>query len=53
MAVEYPYLLTLDNINPNIQKIHHPARGPLLIRAVELEKELKNVSMLKFPYFIY
>ncbi|KAF2900085.1 hypothetical protein ILUMI_06100 [Ignelater luminosus] len=42
MAAEHQHFLTLDNINPNVQKIQHPARGPLLIIAVELEKELKN-----------
>ncbi|KAF2900086.1 hypothetical protein ILUMI_06101 [Ignelater luminosus] len=44
MATEskHQHLLTLDSINPNIQNMEHPIRGPLLTRIKELEKELKN-----------
>lgn len=42
------HFLTLDNINPNIQKFDHPIRGPLMTRIKELEKELENVLKHKF-----
>lgn len=44
MATQHQYILTLDNINPNIKKMEYPVRGPLVARASELEKELKNAS---------
>lgn len=37
-------LLRLDNINPNIKAMQYAPRGPLEIRATELEKELLKVS---------
>lgn len=36
--------VTLDNINPNILKLEYAVRGPLVIRAAEIEKELEKVS---------
>ncbi|ULU10453.1 hypothetical protein L3Y34_014621 [Caenorhabditis briggsae] len=32
--------LTVSNINPNVIKMEYAVRGPIVIRAVELEKEL-------------
>ncbi|XP_055587574.1 alanine aminotransferase 2-like [Uranotaenia lowii] len=37
-------LVTLDNINPAIRSMEHVVRGPLFLRAVALEKELKQGS---------
>nr|BAN21041.1 alanine aminotransferase [Riptortus pedestris] len=34
--------LTLDNLNPNIKVMEYAVRGPLVIRAAEIEKELKE-----------
>lgn len=39
--------VTLENLNPNIIKLEYAVRGPLVIRAGEIEKELEKVS---FPY---
>ncbi|XP_026682361.1 alanine aminotransferase 2-like [Diaphorina citri] len=36
--------LTLDNMNPNIKVMEYAVRGPLVIRAGEIEKELQSVS---------
>ena len=35
--------LTLGNMNPNIKRMEYAVRGPLVIRAVEIEKELAKV----------
>ncbi|KAJ2943494.1 hypothetical protein O0L34_g16601 [Tuta absoluta] len=32
--------ITMDSINPNIVKLQYAVRGPLVVRAAELEKEL-------------
>lgn len=37
-------LITVDNMNPNIIKMEYAVRGPLVIRAAEIERELKAVS---------
>ncbi|XP_050300992.1 alanine aminotransferase 1 [Anthonomus grandis grandis] len=34
--------LTLDNMNPNIKALEYAVRGPLVIRAGEIEKELEK-----------
>ena len=54
-------VLTVDNINPNIKAMEYAVRGPLIIRAHEIEKELLDVSIqllpvilfIKMIYFIY
>lgn len=40
--------LKLDSINPNIVKMEYVVRGPLLARAHEIEKELKQVNIAMF-----
>lgn len=35
--------VTIENINPNILKLEYAVRGPLVIRATEIEKELEKV----------
>lgn len=37
-------LLTLDSINPNVIKMEYVVRGPLVIRAGEIEKEIAKVN---------
>lgn len=39
-------LITLETMNPNMIKMEYAVRGPLVIRAAEIEKELKAVSGL-------
>lgn len=36
-------VLTLDSMNPNVIKMEYAVRGPLVIRAGEIEKEIKQV----------
>lgn len=40
--------LTLDTINPNVKKMQYAVRGPLVIRANEIEKELENGAKKPF-----
>ena len=37
--------MTIDNMNPHVKNIEYAVRGPIVIRAGELEKELKAVSI--------
>lgn len=41
--------LNVDNINPNFVVMEYAVRGPLVIRAGEIEKELEKVSFALFP----
>lgn len=45
-------VLTLDNLNPNVIKLEYAVRGPLVIRAAEIDKELQKVSGLKLANWI-
>lgn len=38
--------LTLDSMNPNIVKMEYAVRGPLVIRAGEIEKEIQQVCVM-------
>ncbi|CAB3408577.1 unnamed protein product [Caenorhabditis bovis] len=44
--------LTIDNINPNVITMQYAVRGPIVIRAVELEKELAKGAQKPFPNVI-
>lgn len=44
MASQTGPTLTLDNMNPNVRVMEYAVRGPLLIRAGEIEKELEKVK---------
>ena len=46
MAQPAPHVLTVDNINPNIKAMEYAVRGPLVIRAIEIQKELAAVSQI-------
>lgn len=37
--------ITLDNMNPNIIRMQYAVRGPLVIRANEIDKELQKVYL--------
>jgi len=41
-------VLNLDNMNPNVRIMEYAVRGPLLIRATEIENELKKVCIFLF-----
>ncbi|CAI5439058.1 unnamed protein product [Caenorhabditis angaria] len=45
-------VLTTSNINPNVITMQYAVRGPIVIRAVELEKELANGAKKPFPNVI-
>lgn len=36
-------VLTIDTMNPTVKKVEYAVRGPIVQRAVELEKELSEV----------
>lgn len=38
-----PKTLTLDNMNPHIKTMEYAVRGPMLIRAAQIERELEQV----------
>jgi len=38
-------VLNIDNMNPNVRIMEYAVRGPLLIRATEIENELKKVCI--------
>ncbi|KAF8782672.1 alanine aminotransferase 1-like [Argiope bruennichi] len=44
--------VTLENMNPNIIKMEYAVRGPLVIRATEIEKELKKGAKKPFKEVI-
>lgn len=37
-------VLTLDTMNPCIQRVEYAVRGPIVLRALELEQELRQVQ---------
>ncbi|XP_068618766.1 alanine aminotransferase 1 [Battus philenor] len=44
--------VTLENMNPNIVKLEYAVRGPLVIRAGEIEKELEKGAQKPFKKVI-
>lgn len=42
MTTSVPKTLTVDNMNPHIKTMEYAVRGPILIRAAEIEKELEK-----------
>lgn len=53
MAGECSFL-TVDNMNPHVKTMEYAVRGPLVIRASEIEKEiLKVVPFCFFFFFVY
>ena len=46
--------LTVDNLNPNVKKVEYAVRGPIPMRALEIEDELKlNPNSHPFDKLIY
>jgi alanine transaminase len=35
--------LTMENLNPRVIEVEYAVRGPIVIRAAEIEKQLKEV----------
>merc|ERR1712223_1978528 len=48
MASTWQHTVTMDNLNPCIKTMEYAVRGPLVIRATEIEKELQ--SGVKKPF---
>ena len=46
MAARWQHTVTMENLNPCIKTMEYAVRGPLVIRATEIEKELESVSCL-------
>lgn len=40
--------VTIENMNENLIRLEYAVRGPLLIRASEIEKELQQVGLTLF-----
>ena len=39
-------VLTMDTLNPNVRAMEYAVRGPIVVRAAEIEKELQQVRQL-------
>ena len=37
-------VLTVDNMNPHVKRVEYAGRGPIVQRAVQIEKELREVG---------
>ena len=47
-----PKCLTMDNLNPAVKNVQYAVRGRVVIRANELEKEMKQGQVKKLHSFI-
>lgn len=43
-AVPRDKVLTLESMNPHVRMVEYAVRGPIVARANQLKKELKQVS---------
>jgi hypothetical protein len=43
MSESNEHFLTLENLSPAVKNVQYAVRGKVVIRAAELEKELKSV----------
>ncbi|PIO54704.1 hypothetical protein TELCIR_23926, partial [Teladorsagia circumcincta] len=50
--ISSPQVLVRDNINPQVVTMQYAVRGPIVIRAVELEKELEQGAKKPFKNVI-
>ena len=48
-GIETMKSLTMENLNPRVIEVEYAVRGPIVIRAAEIEKQLKHVG--KFYWF--
>jgi len=39
-------VLTMDTLNPNVRVMEYAVRGPIVVKAAEIEKELQQVCQL-------
>lgn len=54
MATERKRALNIEDLNPNVKIMEYAVRGPLVIRAGEIEKELEKVgiSLATLQFFL-
>lgn len=43
-------VLNMTNLNPNVIKLEYAVRGPLVIRAAEIDKEIQEASKKSYLY---
>jgi len=43
-------VLTMDTLNPNVRAMEYAVRGPIVVRAAEIENELKKVNDLRLVF---
>ena len=48
--VDSAKVLTLNSINPNVKTMEYAVRGPIVIRAVEIEEQLAEVIFYSYDY---
>lgn len=46
------HTITMENMNPCVKTMEYAVRGPLVIRATEIENELKKVSLSSALFFV-
>nr|XP_019969279.1 PREDICTED: alanine aminotransferase 2-like [Paralichthys olivaceus] len=46
-------VLTIDTMNPTVKKVEYAVRGPIVQRAVELERELSEVCSLCMDHTLF
>mgnify|MGYP006892777061 FL=1 len=44
--------LTMENLNPRVIEVEYAVRGPIVLRAAEIEKEIKSVDEFCFYFFV-
>ena len=45
MAPNQEFQVTVENMNPCVKRMEYAVRGPLVLRATELELEMKQVRV--------
>jgi len=46
-------VLNIDNMNPNVKVMEYAVRGPLVIRAGQIEEELQKVCVLSLESILF
>lgn len=49
--VKHQKFLTIDNLSPAVKHLQYAVRGKIVIRAGEIERELKQVSRSLFKLY--
>jgi len=44
-ALQYQKVLTLESMNPHIKKVEYAVRGPIVVKAGAIKRELEQVRM--------